>query len=571
MAETAIDQAGRGVLSDDQRPRTSDEVELGSPGDVVGTDEGAAGRNSLAIMSWTTISRGTGFARILAISAVLGPTYLGNTFQSVNLIPYLAFELLTGSLFASLLVPRLVRSVDERDRRTTARIAGGFLGVVVAGGLAISVVAVLAGGLLLSLVSAGVSDPGVADEQQRVGWLLLALLMPQVVLYGVGGTAGAVMNAHGRFAWPAAAPVLENAGIIATMLTFAVVFGTGGSLASVGTAEIMLLGLGTTAAVGLHAGLLWIGALRCGTPLRPRAGWRDPDVRSILRMLIPSLGYTGLGGLRLFASVIVANTVAGGVVAYMAALHFTKLPIALGARPVAVALLPGMSRLHVARSPERFGEEVVRGFGVAFFVTVPAALLYLLLCEPLAAAISFGEMDTPNGVTLLAVSLAAGALGAIAEAILVAGTYASYARKDARAPFRASVVQTVVTLVALLGVLLVSGDAMVLLVLGAAVTLGNIVSAWYLGRRFTPLLPRGAGALLPSLRRAIGGSLVMAGPAYLITNALADRISGLAGVSIAVLVGAAIYLALQRRWRSPELAFFLDGLRKPRPAAEAVR
>jgi len=534
-------------------------------GDAIDVEPGAAGRNSLAIVTWTTISRVTGFVRILAISAVLGPTYLGNTFQSMNMMPSLAFELLTGSLFTSLLVPRLVRSVDQRDRRATERIAGGFLGVVMAGGLVVAVAAVLAGGLLLSVVSIGVSDPGVAEAQQRVGWLLLVMLMPQVVLYGIGGTAGAVMNAHGHFAWPAAAPVLENLGMIMTMLSVALIFGTGGTLESVTTAEIVVLGLGSTASVGLHAGVLWVGALRAGTSLVPRAGWHDPEIRQILRMLTPSLGYTGLGGLRMFAGMVVANTVAGGVVAFSAAVHFLKLPIALGARPVAVALLPRMSRLHLAHAPERFGEEVVRGFAVALFVTVPAVVLYLLLCEPLADAVSFGEMDTKHGVTLLTVALAAGALGAVGDALFVVSTYASYARKDARAPFRAMALQTTVTCTGMLGALVLTGDVMVLAVLGAAITIGNLVSAWHLGRRFMPLLPRGARALTPSLRRAAGGSLLMAGPAYFIADRLREHVPGLAAVLVAVAGGAAIYLALHRRWRSPELTFFVDGLRKPQP------
>ena len=62
-------------------------------------------RNSLTGSVWTLISRMTGLVRIVVVGAVLGATYLGNTYQAINSLPNLIYyQLLAGSLFAVPLV-----------------------------------------------------------------------------------------------------------------------------------------------------------------------------------------------------------------------------------------------------------------------------------------------------------------------------------------------------------------------------------------------------------------------------------------------------------------------------------
>ena len=184
-------------------------------------------RNSMSVARWTLLSRVTGFARAVAVAAVLGPTYLGNTFQAANTLPNITFELLTGSLLGSLLVPALVSHVDARRARDVERVAGGFLGVAIGGFLLVAVAGVVAGPLILGLLTSTVGDPAVAEAQQRVGLILLAMLMPQVVLYGIAGIGAAVMNAHGRFALAAFAPTMENIGVMATMALYVALYGIG--------------------------------------------------------------------------------------------------------------------------------------------------------------------------------------------------------------------------------------------------------------------------------------------------------------------------------------------------------
>ena len=511
-------------------------------------------------------SRVSGFVRAAVVAAVLGPTYLGNTFQATNVLPNLVFEFLTGSLLGIVLVPALVRHVDAQDDEAKGRLAGNFLGLVLAGFVVVTVLGIALGPLLVRLLSLPVASAAVAHGQQHSGLILIALLMPQVLLYAIAGVGGAVMNAHGRFALSSAAPALENLGVIATMAATALIYGTGVTVSSVTTGELLLLGLGTTGAVGLHALAQWWGAQRVGIMLVPRAGWRDPEVKALARRLIPSLGYAGLNAGRQFAVTVIANTVQGGVVAFYLAQNFFYLPVQVGARPVALALLPRLARLFQAERLHQLRAEVIRGAARVYFLAIPAAIAYLVLARPLADAVSYGQFTGPHGAPVLALALAGLAPGVLGEAGFVFSTYVSYAQGDARSPFVAMAWRTLLSVAGMIAAsLLLSGRAVVFAI-AASISVGDLTSASQLARRALRALPTTPERMGPALVRSAVASVAMVVPAYLVAAGLSGLIAGQLRHVIAILaasaVGAVVYVAVQRAWRSPELAFFVGGLRR---------
>jgi putative peptidoglycan lipid II flippase len=533
-------------------------------------------RNSMTVAAWVLVSRVTGFARVAVIGAVLGPTYLGNTFQALNSLPnMIMYNLLLGELFVALLMPSLVRLVDARDRRRVERVAGAFLGMTTVTFLIVAVLIIAGGPLLLRLLTLGVQDQAVAVAQRRVGLLLLVVVMPQVILYGLTATAIAVMNAHRRFVLASAAPALENLGVMATLEAYALHFGTGTSVESVTSAQALLLGLGATAAVGLHAAVQWWGAWRLGIRLFPRAGWRDPEVRELVRRAIPSVGYAWLKTVRLFAALVVANRVAGGVVAFQLAQTFLALAVALGVRAVSTPLRPELARLYVDGKPQQFRDQLFRGMSFVHFLTLPAAVAYFVLAGPLAKAVSFGEMATGAGVVLVAWSLAAQAPSLLGDARFEIALEGSYARRDARSPFYCQALCTAITLAGMVVAFVLPSGVTVLVALGLAISAGSLVAGWDLWRRVVSTLPKNKerGAM-PATLRTSAAACLMSAPAYAVAIAVPIwaewRLANLTGVVAASVVGIIVYAALQRMWRSPELNSLVAELRRTpsRPATE---
>lgn len=538
------------------------------------TPEGAVG-DSLSVAVWTIISRVTGVLRGITIAAVLGVTYFANTYQFTNSLPNLIFYgLLAGSLFSSLLVPALVQHIDSGDRRAVARTAGGLLGVALLGMLAIVPIVALLTPSLLRLGSIGAPDASAAHSQASTGAVLVLLLLPQVPLYAIVGTATAVMNAHRRFALAAAAPALENLGTIFILGIVAVLYSRTDATQHVPASLLLLLGLGTTGAVLLHASVQWWGARRVGIVLVPNAGWRDRQVRATIRRALPAVVQAGLSALQVVALMVVADRVAGGVVAFQLATNFYFLPIAVGATPVALSLVPRLSRMTAAGQAGLFRDTYIRGLAFAAFLVVPAATAYAVLARPLADAIGFGHFAAGGGRELLAASLLGLAPGIIGETVFLVTTYACYARKDTANPLRGMVIHAIVCATGIAIVAPMRGTAL-LTGLGLAFSAGSIVASGYLMLRLRRGMPRGGESATGAVLRTVACSAIMAGPVWAAANVLVARVGSagglVAGMLLVCLAGAGIYFTAQGWLGAPQMRWVTSALRgRLRPLTSRV-
>jgi peptidoglycan biosynthesis protein MviN/MurJ (putative lipid II flippase) len=384
----------------------------------------------------------------------------------------------------------------------------------------------------------------------HVGAVLVLLLLPQVPLYAIVGTATAVMNAHRRFALPAAAPAIENLGTIAVLGVVAVLYTQVATEQSVPLSLLLLLGLGTTGAVMLHASVQWWGARRVGIALVPKAGWHDPQVRATIRRALPALAQAALAALLLGALSLAADRVPGGVVAFQLAANFYFLPIALAASPVALSLVPRLSRMTAPGQSAMFRDTYLRGLAFACFFAVPAATAYLVLSGPIAGGIGFGAFGAADGRDLISAALGGLAPAIVGETLFLVTTYACYARKDTRNPLRGMIIQAIVCAAGIAAVVNLLHGTALLAGLGLAFSAGSVAAAWYLVRKLRQELPRGGEhGLLVSIEQTAISSAIMILPAWAGAKFLASHLTGAPGrvamILLVSLAGAGIYFAAQ--------------------------
>jgi putative peptidoglycan lipid II flippase len=444
--------------------------------------------------------------------------------------------------------------------------------VLAFGTLAVLMIAL--GPQLLRLFGSQIGNEKITSEQIHVGWPLLALVAPQVVLYGIAGVAVAAQNAAHRFALAAAAPAVENLGVIATMAAVAVFYGSAPDLSHVHTGEIILLGAGSTAAVATHAAVQWWGAYRAGILLIPRPVWRDAELREVARLALPSLGLASLTIVRWGAMLVVAGGVAGGVVAVQLAIALLVLPSALGARPIATVTLPRLSRLVHTGKRQQFADEAITGVGLGAFLVTPVAVAYLALAAPIAHAVSFGSLSTGPGQHLLVLAIAACGMSALGDSLMVIASQASFALRDAVSPFLATGVRAVLGIGGMIvGAAIVSGPA-VLVVIGISISVADLAAAAVLWWRLRRRMPAPAYGLIPPIVRALASATIMVGPAFVVAWGVGrigpGHLVSIGALAAAVVTGAAIYLAAQIALRSPELRLLRAALRSARGVGPRV-
>jgi putative peptidoglycan lipid II flippase len=529
-------------------------------------------RNSLTGSAWTLISRITGLARVVAIGAVLGATFLGNTYQGIYALPSLVYyQLLAGSLFVSLLVPSLVTHIRSGDRARADAFVRGFLGSLLAVAAIAVCIVLVASPLILRVFSLGVSDEAVAADQRRVGLLLLVLFTPQILLYVIAGTGAAVMNAFGRFGLASAAPTAENLGIILTLVIAAGVFGTSVELSTVTTSEVLLLGVGTTAAVFLHAALQWFGARRSQVSMYASAGWRDPEIRALLGRIKAVLTYTGLEALLLLATIVVANRIAGGLVAFQLALNFFYLPAAIITWPVTRALVPRLAAFYQTKQMGAFRDEFSQAVGLVSFASIPIAVAYAVSASVITEIIAFGRLGHEPGTTYVAVSILALSPAVITLAWFTLGSYALYSQQNVTSPLRGMVIRAVTTLLLMIPAVMTDG-ARSLALIGLAMAGGSLIGAVYVHRQATKGLPATDYSVARSLGRTALASVVMlvpAGCAWIALSGLPEsKLGDVVRLAVAGSVGALAFFAIQAWLKAPELRMIRGGVGRAVPARQ---
>jgi putative peptidoglycan lipid II flippase len=340
----------------------------------------------------TLASRGTGFLRTLVLAYVLGVAAVSTAYNNANTLPNAVYDLMLGGILTSVVVPLLVNAAKRDADGGEAYDQRMFtLATLVLAGL--TLVATLAAALLVDLYAHDLTGP-----EHHLTVIFAFFFIPQIFFYGVSSLAGGVLNARGHFAAPMWTPVINNLVVIAVLLLFIAVGGTGSSASAISGGQIQLLGLGTTLGIVLQTAALIPFLRRVGFRWHPRFDFRRDEVAEIMRMAAPLFGYI----LTTQVSFLVVQNVANaawkhahydGFPTYSYAWQLFQMPYAIVGISVITALLPRMSA-HAAE--RRFAEvklDFSGGVRLSSAVVVPASLFLLVLGAPFAEAL-FGYGHT---------------------------------------------------------------------------------------------------------------------------------------------------------------------------------
>ena len=522
------------------------------PAELAALDSAAAQRRSGALMSAVTlVSRLGGFVRIVVVSAVLGSTFLGDTYQTANSLPNLVFELVAAGTLSAVLIPTLVARLHEERREDAERLAGAVLGFAL-GAMAVVVLAgvVLADPLARLLF---VADPDAADRAAKVtqGAFFLRCFLPQVFFYVVAMVCTGVLNAQRRFLAGAAAPIWNNVCVIAVYFAYGRWFGET-ARGTVTTSGGLLLGVGTTVGVVLLALPQVLAVRRSCFRLRPTLDRHNPDLRRVARLGLYAAGYVGLNQVGLMVMVVLSNRT--NVVPFQVGWAFFLLPFALFATPLATAAFPALARLQREGDRAGFAAEAARLLGNVAFCVLPVGVAMVALAEPASGVFRIGNM-TAAGTRELAVHLRSFGLAVLGYCWFLALTRVAYARHDTRLPTVANAAGLTLGTGLMLGLVFATRGLWQVAALGLGTALAYLVAAGVVAARGLDAATLGSAAA--ATLRCLPGAGLMAvvawGLAGRVTAAAGDGRWALAAACVAGgAAGLAVYLAAAKVLRAPQ-------------------
>src|SRR5688500_1963426 len=259
----------------------------------------------------TAVSRMFGFIRILTIAAVLGTTYLGNTFQASNSFSNVLFELLAAGALSAVLVPTFVDLLDRGDEREAERLAGNVLGRGLLWLGVVTVIGVVAAPWIARFLASGADDTALRDDQVELSTFLLRFFIPQVLLYALGTVSIAALYAKRRFVVTAMAPIGLTVVLVTALIVFRVLAGPGDTDLDLTLAEKLTLALGATLGVAAFVGVPTVALRMTGFRLRPRVDRADPAVRRLVRLSGWAVFQHSMIGILLVTAIVTGNRVEG--------------------------------------------------------------------------------------------------------------------------------------------------------------------------------------------------------------------------------------------------------------------
>ena len=323
----------------------------------------------------------------------------------------------------------------------------------------------------------GIADVATRFRAEHLTVVMLLFVIPQVAFYFIAFLGAAAQQARGHFALAAAAPAVENIGVIATVAVVGLTYGSGIDFNYAPVGLVIMLCLGSTLSVLLHMALQLVGAARAGLPIRPRLRRSDSETAEITRRLRQAFVVAASPEAAYFGLLAIAGTVPGGVLVLQMAYQVYSLAVALGGRSVSTAVLPGLSAAVDGNDRTMFAEKAREGIAYAFIASLPPLFLLTVFASPLADILANGRLRVGGLIHSLAECLVVLALAQLAAGLHEVGRQGLFAWLDIRGPRIAALLALSVTLVVGLATLLGLAGTDRLIGLAAAVLVGDVVAA----------------------------------------------------------------------------------------------
>jgi putative peptidoglycan lipid II flippase len=519
------------------------------------TAAGALARAGIIVSGAFLISRVLGYVRLVVIGNTFGASAELDAFFAAFRIPDLIFQLVAAGALSSALVPIVSGLFTTKEPGRAWRVVSTVINLMLIG------LAVLATGFfVLAPVIVPIITPGFAGLQLDKTIELTRIMLLSPIFLALGAVATSVLNAGGRFAAAAIAPIVYNLAIIGAAVILAPAMG------------IDALALGVVAGSIGHLLVQLPPLSRLGFRYVPRIDGADPQARKALALMAPRAIGLGASQITFIVVTSLATTLAvGAVSAFNFAFALLQIPLGIIGVPLGIVLLPTLSRDAAVGREESFAALLTRALRLLIYVMVPIAVLGSVVRLPVVEILFGAGRIRPADLDLIAITLMAFLVGLTAHALIAVLARAFYARQDTVTPVAAAIGSVAINCtlaVVLVGPLGLPGIA---LAIAIAAWIEAVVLLAILYRRLAFFRLGGLGRVGIE---AIVGSIV-AGAAGVAVLGLAGNVLGedpgrlilIVEVTVVSLAFGAVYALLSVALRIPELPSIVgvmaDLLRRP--------
>ena len=481
-------------------------------------------RGFLTVGGWTLGSRVLGLVRDMMIAAYLGAGPVAEAFVVAFSLPNLFRRFFAEGAFNMAFVPMFAKRLEAGENPQ------GFAREAFSGLATVLLVLTLAATLAMPWLVLAMASGFAGDARFDLATLYGRIAFPYILFISLAALLSGVLNASGRFAAAAAAPVLLNILFIAALVL-------GGWM---GWDIGLTLAWAVPVAGIAQFALVWVAASRAGFRLIPGRPRLSPDMRRLAVLAAPAMLAGGVVQINLLVGRQIASYTEGAVVWLYNADRLYQLPLGVVGIAIGIVLLPDLSRRLRAGDEDGGRASLSRATEFALALTLPSAVALVVLALPLIDVLFGRGAYGPDDVARTALALAIYGLGLPAFVLQKTLQPLYYAREDTRRPFLYALTAMLANAAIAIGLLPFIGFA--------AAALATTVSGWFmllqlwLGTRSMGPAARADDRLRRRLWRLALASAVMGGVLWAAQVVLGPAL-GLPGwryLALAALIGIGI-------------------------------
>ncbi len=376
----------------------------------------------------TLVSRIAGFVRDVLTAGLLGAGPVADAFFVALRLPNLFRRLFAEGAFAVAFVPMVSGELKAGGRPAAVAFAEEALAAMLAVVVPLTVLALIFMPAVISVLAPGFGgEAGAAADRFDLAVLFSRITFPYLMLMTVVALMGGLLNAVDRFAPFAAAPIVFNLTVIASLLALGGVLATPGhalswGVAAAGATQLLLLAVACRSA-GVELRLVW-----------PRFG---PKIRRLGRLMAPGVVGAGALQLNIFVGTLLASLLPTGAISYLYfADRLYQLPLGVIGIALGTALLPLLSRRIIAGETAGAAQTQARAIEYGLLLALPATAGLIAIPGPILQVLfergAWGPVETAATAAALA-GFAVGIPGYILVKVLATPFFA---RSDTVTPVR---------------------------------------------------------------------------------------------------------------------------------------
>ena len=466
-------------------------------------------RSFATVGGWTMASRVLGFVRDILIAAFLGSGPIAEAFFVAFRLPNMFRRFFAEGAFNMAFIPMFAKRLEGDGPAAAHKFGTEALSALFAALVVLTVLAQVAMPWFVYALASGFEG----DDRFDTAVLFSRIVFPYILFISLAALFSGVLNAFGKFAAAAAAPVLLNVIFIAAILAAHYMQW------NVGLALVWAAAFAGIAQLAL----VWVAANRIGMGLTLKRPRLTPDVKRLITIGIPAALAGGVMQINLLVGTQVASYFDRAISWLSYADRIYQLPLGVVGIAIGVVLLPELSRRFRAGDSTGTADAMNRATEFTMILTIPAAVALVaipgLIVSVLFERGSFSATDTAATAQALAIY----ALGLPSFVLQKVLQPAYFAREDTKTPLRFALISMVINVVLAIGLAPVFGFL--------AAAIGTTVAGWAM----VLLLWRGVRHLDPTLTadarlryrtpRILASAAMMGATAYALATVLPAYLS----------------------------------------------